>query len=420
MRDALQWSEFLLPEHTRKEGNRLLWGGSLLCTFGAVVTAFTYYRIWVGPTGEFVRNLWWGMIGLGCFAQGEKARWAAQRWLSRLTAYRREHGHEELGKGTVPTQALLGRPYRSSIGFMVFGGLICGVGTAIIMISLQYLRDVVVGGEGPPWRLYVHLGTLLLGISNMVGGNFVLRVAVQHHAEIISSPKALASGSYTLYLRSFRDDPRLARPHRFPGLGALVRGWFLLGRSEEERLDAALAWAGPMVGVGAPGERLPHAGARRMYLPRLDWQEPVREMMQGARFVVIVLGHGPGTVWELGEAMRVLRPERLLLVVPMGRKEYDKFRRVVETELRKKAERVRRETGALWAPPALPDYVGNQMISSRIQGLIYFAAGWEPVFVRLERPPVLEDQLIGALDRGMWPAMVQLTDYERRTGATYG
>lgn len=419
MRDALQWSGFSLPEYTRKEGNRLLWGGSLLCAFGAVVTAFAYYRIWVGSP-PFFYNFWCGLIGLASFTQGERIRWAAQQRLSRLAAYRREHGREELGKSTVPTQALLGRPYRSSSGFMIFGGLVCGLGVGIVMVSLQYLRDVVVGGEGPPWRLYVHLGTLLLGISNIVAGNSVLRLAVQHHAEIISSPKALTSGSYTLYLRSFKDDPRLARPHRFPGLGALVRGWFLLGRSEEERFDAALAWAGPMVGVGAPGERVPRAGAMRMYLPRQDWQEPVREMLQGARFVVIVLGHGPGTLWELGEAMRVLPPERLLLVVPMGRKEYDKFRRVTETELRKQAERVQRDTGALWVPPALPDYGGSWMISSRIQGLIYFAAGWEPVFVRLERPPVLEDQLIGALDRGMWPTMVQLTDYERRTGATYG
>jgi hypothetical protein len=419
MRDALQWSDFSLPEHTRKEGNRLLWRGSLLCAFGAVVTAFVCYRMWVVPTGQFFPDFWLMMIGVGSFVQGDSARWAAQQWLSRLTAYRRERGHEELGKSTVPTQALYGRPYRSSIGFMVLGVLLCGVGSAMITSSLQYLRDVGVGGEGPSWELYGYLVTLLLGIINMVLASAIFRVEVQHHAKVISSPKALALGSYTLYLRSFSDDPRLARPPRFPGLGTLVRGF--LGRSEEERLDAALAWTAPiMVGVGAPGERLPRAGATRMYLQCQDWQEPVREMMQGARFVVIVLGHGPGTVWELGEAMRILPPQRLLLVVPLGPKEYDKFRRAAETELRKQAERVRRETGALWAPPALPDYVGTQMISSRIQGLIYFAAGWEPVFVRLKRPPALEDQLIGALDRGMWPAMVQLTDYERRTSATYG
>lgn len=38
----------------------------------------------------------------------------------------------------------------------------------------------------------------------------------------------------------------------------------------------------------------------------------------------------------------------------------------------------------------------------------------------LERPPILENQLIGALDRSMWSAMVQLTDYEQRTGKRYG
>ncbi len=107
-------------------------------------------------------------------------------------------------------------------------------------------------------------------------------------------------------------------------------------------------------------------------------------MMRGASVVVLVLGHGAGTLWELGEAMRTLAPQRLLLLVTMSRREYDRCREVVEAGLRQRAETVRRETGARWTPPPLPGYV------------------------------------LGALDRSMWPAVVQLTDYELRTGKRHG
>ncbi len=104
----------------------------------------------------------------------------------------------------------------------------------------------------------------------------------------------------------------------------------------------------------------------------------------------------------------------------MPQQEYDRCREVVEAELRTQAETVRRETGVHWKPPSLPDYAGQWIVTSRIRGLIYFTPAWEAVFVPLERPPILENQLIGALDRSMWSAMVQFTDYEQRIGKRYG
>ena len=55
-----------------------------------------------------------------------------------------------------------------------------------------------------------------------------------------------------LYLRSFADDGCAARRY-----GALT---------EEEQLAKALAWVGPLLAVGRPGEVLPHVGAQRIYV----------------------------------------------------------------------------------------------------------------------------------------------------------
>jgi hypothetical protein len=143
--------------------------------------------------------------------------------------------------------------------------------------------------------------------------------------------------------------------------------------------------------------------------------------MQGASLVVIALGTGQGTLWEIGEAMRILPPERLVLLVPMTRKRYEDFRNLAAADFQCQSESESAGQRIIpWSPPSLPEYVRSHVLSPRIQGLIYFKPGWKSEFVPLERPSLLEDQLMGALDRSMWPAMIQLTDYEQRTGRACG
>lgn len=309
--------------------------------------------------------------------------------------------------GTQPVRSM-----RAGIAIMMTGGVICGLGAFSIVISLLYIRDVL-GGAGPTWRIYIHLGTLLIGVGEIAAGNFILRISLRHFAKTIYSPQDLDSGPFVLYLRSFGDDPRLAKIQPIPLISALVRGWFVPGSTEEEQLAAALMPVGPMVAVGAPGEKLPQVGAKRMYLPYENWQEPVRDLMLRARLVVLVLGPGAGTMWELTEAMCILPPERLLLVVPMEYEEYEKFQRAAAAELRIRAKHVLRDTGKHWSPPRLPDYTGHREISSRIQGLIYYSSDWEPTFTRLQSFSLLRNFLRDCLDRAIRPVVVQLSEYER-------
>ncbi|MFD8541643.1 transferase [Streptomyces rubrogriseus] len=387
---------------TRKPALWHLAAGTGLCATGVLAQAFAYYLILrdgsLGPHGSAAVLF---LLGLQFFLHGRKVRRAAQLTLSALRRHREENGllraAEPLGER---------RPGARRVPFAmtgVFGAVVSGLGSLFLCFALLALRDLLTTG-GNPWWASLVVAALFAQTVLFVGlGNTILRTAVQYYDTVVSSPDDLAGRQYVLYLRSFGDDHRLSRPHRIPLAGAWLAAAVSLGQGEEERIADALSWAGTLVGVGAPGERVPRAGARRMYLPPDDWQTPVSTMMRGATLVVIVLGKGRGTLWEIREAMRILPPERLLLV-PMKEKAYDEFRQLA---------------GDL-APGVLPAYRRSRALSSRVRGIIHFEPDWTARFVALRRPSPLEDQLVGSLDRAMWPAMVRLTELERRADGRHG
>ncbi|MFD5052833.1 transferase [Streptomyces tendae] len=381
---------------SRKPASWHLAAGTVVCAAGVLLQGSSYYLVLrdgsLGSAGQLALLYF---LGLQVFLRGRQVRRAAQLDLSAVRRHRAEHGllrpDEPLGEP---------RPGRRWIPLGAMGALgavVCGLGSLCFCMAGLATRDIVTTDDHPWWgplAIVVLLGQTVVLIGM---GNTVLRTGVRYYDTVISSPDDLAGRRYVLYLRSFRDDHRLARPHRIPLVGAWLAAAVSTGPGEEERIAAALSWAGPLVGVGDPGERVPRAGARRMYLPRDDWQTPVSTLMRGASLVVIVLGKGAGTLWEIREAMRVLPPERLLLLVPMKERAYDEFRALA---------------GDL-APGVLPPYRRSRALSSRVRGLVHFGPDWAAEFVALRRPSSpLEDQLVGSLDRAVWPAMVRLTELE--------
>lgn len=255
-------------------------------------------------------------------------------------------------------------------------------------------------------------------------GRILRRRGRLHLVKVISSPGEVSTMSFVLYLRSFEDDPELARSPLQPMHPPIFFLQLLIsGRTEEEQIAGALKRVGPLVAVGAPGERRPYVGATRMYLPSENWKEPVRELMLNARLVVLALGPGEGVLWELVEAMRILPPERLVLLVPLDADEYERFKEQATSELQQRAAAVLRKTGKLWSPPSLPEYSyeGQELAVRNIKGAIYFSYRWVPVFVDLSFPgmvlPVVigsfYDTLRGSLRIGLLPALRQLAAYER-------
>jgi hypothetical protein len=102
------------------------------------------------------------------------------------------------------------------------------------------------------------------------------------------------------------------------------------------------------VAVGRPGEKLPQAGARRLYLPDEKWQEGVLDLIERSSLVVLVLGSAQGLLWELRQTVRKVQPRELLLIVPIGAEKYAEFRDTVAKEFDL--------AGQEWSSSTLPDY----------------------------------------------------------------
>lgn len=201
-------------------------------------------------------------------------------------------------------------------------------------------------------------------------------------------PSADMSGA-TLFLRGFHDDGRHSlnpdtvsarflglRPFkRFARMGPVANTHplrflrLVLGTARdtvEEQLAPYFRKTGPFVALGSPGEHLSTGGADRTYLPDKAWQAEARRMITSSRQVVIQPSRTPSVAWELGEAVRVLKPEQLVLCVAHlkeanGLNPYAHFRKSFETL-----------TGIV-----LPEKIGDAVF-------IRFEPEWKPVLL----PPV--------------------------------
>jgi hypothetical protein len=110
-----------------------------------------------------------------------------------------------------------------------------------------------------------------------------------------------ADQNVVLYLRSFDDDERSSQ---------------LIGDvTEEEHVSRMLAYVGQLVAIGRPGEAMPHLGARRIYRADDDWQAEVDRLLTVARLVVIRTGGSSGLQWEIGRALEMAEPLKLLVII---------------------------------------------------------------------------------------------------------
>lgn len=170
-----------------------------------------------------------------------------------------------------------------------------------------------------------------------------------------------------LYLRAFRSDPSiigqtfksLLRPH-------LMSGMF----TEEEQLREALKPIGDMVAIGQPGESLPKPGAARMYASDDEWKQVVTDQMKAARLIIIRAGSGRGLFWEFQQAVKVVPPEKLLILFfQMKKKDYEALR----------------ESAGHFFPQSLPESESVQQYRI-VNGFMRFSKNWQTDFLRLHAP----------------------------------
>lgn len=170
----------------------------------------------------------------------------------------------------------------------------------IVLIILGGVVYLATGGVDESVFAFLAVPFFALGIFLFYRGR-------QHNArakaEGPDSP-LMDSKPNVLYLRSFQTDPSTIYQQ-------ITAGW----TTEEEDLGSVLRPFGHMVAIGQPGEHLPVPGATRMYANQSDWREVVLASMQSAPLVVIRAGSSSGLLWEMGQAIRMLAPERLLILV---------------------------------------------------------------------------------------------------------
>ena len=236
--------------------------------------------------------------------------------------------------------------------------------TGIVLIVLGGLLYAALGGVDGDQP------TAFFGPLLMLGGIFLhfrgRQLAAKASAQSTTSP-LWDSKPDVLYLRSFRTDTSSSVKVLQSGL-----------TTEEEQLADVLRPFGDLIAIGKPGERLPVPGASRMYATDSEWKSVVLDRLRIAPLVVIRAGTGVGLLWELGQAISMLSPEKLLiLVLNITMKEYRDFADQAREQFQLTLPVVR-SYGVL---RTLVDYRENP---SKVQaGFVRFSSDWSTEFLPL-------------------------------------
>ncbi|HEV3074940.1 MAG TPA: hypothetical protein VHB47_11025 [Thermoanaerobaculia bacterium] len=222
---------------------------------------------------------------------------------------------------------------------------------------------------------------VLASLGGLVGASGLALVNTVRKARTLDAETLRAQDrrAPVLYLRAFASDQRLSQ---------VPAGGMLFGvRTEEEQIGTVMSEIGPFVAIGKPEEKLPELGAARMYAQDDHWREVVTRYLAEARLVVLSVGISTGLWWEIEQALALLAPRQLIVLILTRRKLYEDFRQRLQGYLRY----------------PLPQYRG--------QGLLYFEPDWKPVYLKL-KPPVgrvsINQRLAPTLKMAMQPVFEQL------------
>ena len=153
-----------------------------------------------------------------------------------------------------------------------------------------------------------------------------------------------------LYLRAFKDDRLIARA--------------ILFKSIEQEMKLVLFDIGPCIAVAEPNNEPVDPGAARMYASQEEWRKKARKEMLKARLVIMRIADSPSFDWEVRQALKKVRPERLVFLIPAENKlaEYETFRQKVKE----------------WRSCLLPEYKVRWSPFGVHGGIVYFEPDGTP------------------------------------------
>ena len=117
---------------------------------------------------------------------------------------------------------------------------------------------------------------------------------------------------YFLYLRAFETTKRLKAPLFLLDLATFGLNRLWTGELESF-LSGALRPAGPLIALGHPKE---HFGAGRAITSDEAWMDDISKLAAGARGILLIPSHRPGTVWEIEHLQRGGQLSRTVFIMP--------------------------------------------------------------------------------------------------------
>jgi hypothetical protein len=212
------------------------------------------------------------------------------------------------------------------------------------------------------------LGAVLGGIVVALGLLYLGHLALLHGKRLVAKGQAppadvVVSRSEqppVLYLRSFRDEKVTSATPVFYRYRESVElpSW----TTEEEHLAKALRDVGPFLAIAKPKETLPQLGALRIAAGDASWQATVTRLMAQAQLVLFRLGSGTWLWWEIEEAIKIVRPERLVFLIPGNGTVFERFRRRLQPLV----------------PGEIPELVCVTPVSTTVVAILYFKPDGTP------------------------------------------
>lgn len=251
-------------------------------------------------------------------------------------------------------------PARVSGWWRLLGATLGLIGFLFILelAGFNFLDDIFVAlkwqSPDTPMGMPARIFFFLFGCALVYVGYRCFGRAQRYEALPANEVMAEDTRPPVLYLRSFKDDPRVARQMGMSG----ADGFRVT--NEESEIAAIFKKIGPVIAIGKPGEAMPYVGAARMYVGKGDWQACVQNLMSQARLVILRAGNTEGLWWEIAESVKRVKPEKLIFLIPLNRNGYEKFREQAETHF----------------PSRLPEYEGWRIPVTTIRAVLFFDKDW--------------------------------------------
>jgi hypothetical protein len=245
----------------------------------------------------------------------------------------------------------------------------------------------------------------------------------RHLSRVLHTPERLYDEPFALYLRAFNNDLELAKRElkfwKAIGASRASQSLFDSALTDEEQIVQALASVGLVVAAGRPGERVPRAGALRIYLSEDSWEGVILDLMEHAQLVVLGVGSGHALAWEFFQAVQIVHPHRLVILVTHKEKRYyENFRNSVnayfDSAVREDGQQVGKDfkSTIVWRlPDSLPSERWSAYDTSK-GWIISFDCNWVAKQTILSSPRRQKNQFHKMLNESMKPVFRRISEIE--------